>query len=69
MSNHSSEVFSSKRCQNICLTLNHYRYAAYNNQTRDCYCFKNLTEKFDLEKKCDPVVNNFAVYSTGFWGE
>ena len=68
MSNYSSGLVSASRCQNVCLTLNQFRFAAYNSQNRDCYCFKNLTDRFQMERKCDPAVNNYAVYSTGVLG-
>lgn len=69
MSDHLKDVVSTSRCQSVCLSLNQFRYAAYNKQTRECYCFKNLTDRFDVEKKCDASVNSFAVYSTGILGK
>lgn len=69
MSNHSSGVVSASRCQRVCMTMNQFRFAAYNENNRECFCLKNLTERFSLEKKCDPNVNNFAIYATGILGK
>lgn len=68
MSQYLINVNSWNRCQRICLTMHQFRYAAYNNNTRECYCFRNFTEKFEVSDRCDSSVNNYAVFSTGFIG-
>lgn len=67
MSMQFNHAVSVKRCINICLTYNSFKFAAFNNRTQDCFCFKNLTEKFEM-KSCDPAVYSYSIYSTGVVG-
>lgn len=62
-------------CIDICISVNQHKYVAYDEETINCYCVKNLTHKFFNELLFTKIdicgntnLNPIRFYETGFLG-
>lgn len=63
-------INSLETCVNLCLTINQYSYSAYDKNSLDCVCLKNLSSEIygNFTSECSNIGKLFSIYHTGLLG-